>query len=210
MEEGHRRGACRRRAHRPAGLARRPRLPPAAQRRSPAGGAKARSRSPATRLHTPKGQAAPMGLARELGTTSCWHRRRLRARRRERARRRLRRRGSTRRQRLPVFDEFPARRQQTSAAVPTAGPAREPRPPAGEVLRRRCKICGAAAASACACRRSTANDMVDSDPVASSNGLPAASTTTGLAYLHLMRGDFFGKQHGDVMTPVRAPPTAAC
>jgi N-ethylmaleimide reductase len=25
-----------------------------------------------------------------------------------------------------------------------------------------------------------------------------------LAYLHLMRGDFFGKQQGDVLTPVRA------
>jgi N-ethylmaleimide reductase len=51
--------------------------------------------------------------------------------------------------------------------------------------------------------------MIDSDPIGLVTWLAGASTTFGLAYLHLMRGDFFGSSSGDVLTPVRAP-TAAC
>jgi N-ethylmaleimide reductase len=48
------------------------------------------------------------------------------------------------------------------------------------------------------------NDMLDSDPVGLATWLAQRLNACNLAYLHLMRGDFFGKQQGDVMTPVRA------
>lgn len=48
------------------------------------------------------------------------------------------------------------------------------------------------------------NDMIDSDPVALATWLGKRLDGCGLAYLHLMRGDFLGQQQGDVLTPVRA------
>lgn len=48
------------------------------------------------------------------------------------------------------------------------------------------------------------NDMRDSDPLALATWLAERLNDFKLAYLHLMRGDFFGQQQGDVVTPVRA------
>lgn len=48
------------------------------------------------------------------------------------------------------------------------------------------------------------NAMVDSDPIGLSSWLAERLNATGLDYLHVMRGDFLGQQHGDVMTPIRA------
>jgi len=48
------------------------------------------------------------------------------------------------------------------------------------------------------------NDMRDSDPVGLATWLAHELNRFNLAYLHLMRGDFFGQQHGDLVTPVRA------
>lgn len=48
------------------------------------------------------------------------------------------------------------------------------------------------------------NSMIDSDPVGLTAWLAAALNPFNLAYLHVMRGDFFGKQKGDVITPARA------
>jgi N-ethylmaleimide reductase len=48
------------------------------------------------------------------------------------------------------------------------------------------------------------NDMIDSDPIALAEWLAGELNRFKLAYLHLMRADFFGQQTGDVMTPVRA------
>ncbi len=48
------------------------------------------------------------------------------------------------------------------------------------------------------------NDMRDSNPVGLAQWLASELNRFDLAYLHLMRGDFFGVQQGDVMTPVRA------
>lgn len=48
------------------------------------------------------------------------------------------------------------------------------------------------------------NDMRDSDPLGLATWLASELNAFNLAYLHLMRGDFFGQQQGDVMTPVRA------
>ncbi|MBW4529086.1 MAG: alkene reductase [Aphanothece saxicola GSE-SYN-MK-01-06B] len=48
------------------------------------------------------------------------------------------------------------------------------------------------------------NAMVDSDPIGLSSWLAERLNGTGLDYLHMMRGDFLGQQHGDVLTPIRA------
>lgn len=48
------------------------------------------------------------------------------------------------------------------------------------------------------------NSMIDSDPIGLATWLAARLNDFGLAYLHMMRGDFFQQQKGDVMTPVRA------
>ena len=48
------------------------------------------------------------------------------------------------------------------------------------------------------------NSMSDSDPVGVTNYVGAQLAKRGVAYLHLMRADFFGVQHGDVVSPARA------
>ncbi|MGJ0505840.1 MAG: alkene reductase [Methylocystis sp.] len=48
------------------------------------------------------------------------------------------------------------------------------------------------------------NSMRDSDPVGLTAWLAAALNDLGLAYLHVMRADFFQEQKADVMTPARA------
>ena len=47
------------------------------------------------------------------------------------------------------------------------------------------------------------NDMRDSDPVALTAHVAKELDARGIAYLHMMRGDFLGQQQGDVMTPAR-------
>ncbi len=48
------------------------------------------------------------------------------------------------------------------------------------------------------------NSMIDSDPVAITTYIAQQASARGLAYLHVMRSDFFQQQTGDVMTPARA------
>lgn len=47
------------------------------------------------------------------------------------------------------------------------------------------------------------NSMIDSDPVAITTYIAQQCSTRGIAYLHMMRADFFQAQQGDVMTPAR-------
>ena len=47
------------------------------------------------------------------------------------------------------------------------------------------------------------NSMQDSDPVGLATWLAQHLNDFNLAYLHVMRADFLGEQHGDIMTPVR-------
>ena len=47
------------------------------------------------------------------------------------------------------------------------------------------------------------NSMVDSDPIGLITWLAKRLNDCNLAYLHLMRSDFFGEQQGDVVTPAR-------
>lgn len=48
------------------------------------------------------------------------------------------------------------------------------------------------------------NDMSDSDPIGLISWLAERLNPFNLAYLHLMRADFYGKQTGDVLSPTRA------
>ncbi|MBE2287772.1 MAG: alkene reductase [Prosthecobacter sp.] len=47
------------------------------------------------------------------------------------------------------------------------------------------------------------NSMIDSDPVAITTYIAQQCSTRGIAYLHVMRSDFFQAQQGDVLTPAR-------
>lgn len=47
------------------------------------------------------------------------------------------------------------------------------------------------------------NSMIDSDPIGLVTWLAKRLNDFNLAYLHLMRGDFFQQQTGDVVTPIR-------
>jgi N-ethylmaleimide reductase len=47
------------------------------------------------------------------------------------------------------------------------------------------------------------NSMIDSDPVNLATWLAKRLNDSRLAYLHVMRGDFFQQQAGDVLTPIR-------
>ena len=47
------------------------------------------------------------------------------------------------------------------------------------------------------------NSMIDSDPVGVSTYIAQQCSTRGIAYLHMLRADFFQAQQGDVMTPAR-------
>jgi N-ethylmaleimide reductase len=48
------------------------------------------------------------------------------------------------------------------------------------------------------------NSMLDSDPVAVTKYVATEMQKLGVAYLHIMRSDFFGIQSADVVTPARA------
>lgn len=48
------------------------------------------------------------------------------------------------------------------------------------------------------------NSMRDSDPMGMATWLAQKLNAFSLAYLHVMRADFLGEQHGDVLTAVRA------
>lgn len=47
------------------------------------------------------------------------------------------------------------------------------------------------------------NDMIDSDPIGLTSHVATQLNQRGIAYLHLMRGDLFGVQQGDIVTPAR-------
>lgn len=47
------------------------------------------------------------------------------------------------------------------------------------------------------------NSMIDSNPIEISTWLAKRLNDFNLGYLHVMRGDFFQAQHGDLLTPIR-------
>jgi len=48
------------------------------------------------------------------------------------------------------------------------------------------------------------NDMKDSDPIGLTSYVAAQLNQRGIAYLHIMRGDFYAVQKGDVISAARA------
>ena len=47
------------------------------------------------------------------------------------------------------------------------------------------------------------NNMIDSDPIGLSTWLATELNDFALAYFHVMRGDFFQQQSGDILSPIR-------
>lgn len=73
-----------------------------------------------------------------------------------------------------------------------------------EVLGAVIGVWGADRVGLCLSPLNSYNSMSDSDPVGLISYMAKELNRFGLAYLHVMRGDFFQQQTGDVMTPARA------
>ena len=72
-----------------------------------------------------------------------------------------------------------------------------------EVLEAVCGVWGSGRVGLRVSPLNSYNDMRDSDPVTLVRWLGKRLNDFDLAYWHVMRGDFLGQQHGDVMTPAR-------
>ena len=72
-----------------------------------------------------------------------------------------------------------------------------------EVLQAVCDVWGSDCVGLRISPLNSFNSMVDSNPIALSTWLATRLNDFNLAYLHVMRGDFFQQQTGDVLTPIR-------
>lgn len=72
-----------------------------------------------------------------------------------------------------------------------------------EVIEAHCAVWGSDRVGVRLSPLNSYNDIADSDPVGLISWLANRLNDYQLAYLHLMRGDFFGKQQGEVMKPAR-------
>ena len=72
-----------------------------------------------------------------------------------------------------------------------------------EVLCAVCEVCGSDRVGLRISPLNSFNSMVDSDPIALSTWLAKKLNDFNLAYLHVMRSDFFQVQQGDILTPIR-------
>jgi N-ethylmaleimide reductase len=72
-----------------------------------------------------------------------------------------------------------------------------------EVLQAVCEIWGSGRVGIRISPLNSFNSMIDSDPVALSIWLAKRLNDFDLAYLHVMRADFYQQQTGDVLTPIR-------
>ena len=73
-----------------------------------------------------------------------------------------------------------------------------------EVIEASCQVWGSDRVGLRISPLNSYNDMIDRDPIGLSTWLAGRLNDFNLAYLHVMRGDFFQKQSGDVMTPIRS------
>lgn len=73
-----------------------------------------------------------------------------------------------------------------------------------EVIEAACTVWGSERVGVRISPLNSFNDMIDSDAIGLATWLAGELNHYSLAYLHLMRADFFGQQKGDVVTPVRA------
>ena len=102
-----------------------------------------------------------------------------------------------------LLDEF-LRDGSNKRSGPYGGPREHRARLLFEVIEAVCKVWGSGRVGVRLSPLNSYNDMIDSDPIRLVEWLAGCLNDWHLAYLHLMRGDFFGKQKGDVMTPVRA------
>ena len=73
-----------------------------------------------------------------------------------------------------------------------------------EVLEAVIDVCGSERVGLRLSPLNSYNSMIDSDPIGLSTWLANSLNDFKLAYLHIMRGDFFQQQKGDILTPMRA------
>ncbi|MGB4498058.1 MAG: alkene reductase [Methylococcaceae bacterium] len=72
-----------------------------------------------------------------------------------------------------------------------------------EVLQAVCDVWGSQRVGLRISPLNSYNSMIDSNPIALSTWLAKRLNDFNLAYLHVMRADFFQQQTGDVLTPIR-------
>jgi N-ethylmaleimide reductase len=102
-----------------------------------------------------------------------------------------------------LLDEF-LRDGANKRSGPYGGSGREPRAPALEVIAAVSGVWGSDRVGLRLSPLNSYNSMIDSDPIALATWLARRLNDFQLAYLHLMRSDFFQQQSGDVLTPVRS------
>jgi N-ethylmaleimide reductase len=73
-----------------------------------------------------------------------------------------------------------------------------------EVLAATCEVFGSQRVGLRISPLNSYNSMIDSDPIGLTTWLAQRLNDFNLAYLHLMRADFFQQQTGDLITPARA------
>lgn len=73
-----------------------------------------------------------------------------------------------------------------------------------EVIKAVCQVWGSEHVGVRISPLNSFNSMIDSDPIGLSTWLATQLNDFDLAYLHVMRGDFFQQQSGDILSPIRA------
>ena len=102
-----------------------------------------------------------------------------------------------------LLDEF-LRDGANKRSGPYGGPLENRARLLFEVLEAVIDVCGSERVGLRLSPLNSYNSMIDSDPIGLSTWLANSLNDFKLAYLHLMRDDFFQQQKGDILTPMRA------
>jgi N-ethylmaleimide reductase len=102
-----------------------------------------------------------------------------------------------------LLDEF-LRDGANKRSGPYGGPVENRARLLFEVLEAVTGVCGSDRVGLRLSPLNSYNSMMDSDPIGLSTWLANSLNDFKLAYLHIMRGDFFQQQKGDILTPMRA------
>ena len=102
-----------------------------------------------------------------------------------------------------LLDEF-LRDGANKRSGPYGGPVENRARLLFEVLEAVTGVCGSDRVGLRLSPLNSYNSMIDSDPIGLSTWLANSLNDFKLAYLHIMRGDFFQQQKGDILTPMRA------
>ena len=102
-----------------------------------------------------------------------------------------------------LLDEF-LRDGANKRSGPYGGPVENRARLLLEVIEAVVSVCGSERVGVRISPLNSYNSMIDSDPIGLSTWLATRLNDFNLAYLHVMRSDFFQQQSGDVMSPVRA------